>query len=101
MPVFLSGWNPDDIAGPDFAHGLALGLNAADTGDDVKRLTKRVRMSGGARSRFESHTVGNDARRSLRRNDRVLPNRAGEILNWRTACRPGPCDVNVQRAAPL
>ena len=53
MPVLLARRYPDDVAGPDFPDGSALGLHAADARDHVQRLPKRMRVPGGPRAGLE------------------------------------------------
>src|SRR4051794_41000333 len=93
--------NPDDIAGPDLTHRRTLGLNPADAGDDVKGLSEWMRMPGGPRARLKGHPVRDHARRRSRGDNRILPDRSGEILFWRTAARPRASEMDIHQVPPF
>ena len=78
MPVFFPRRDPHGIAGANLANGIAPKLDAPDAGDDVQRLTERMRVPGGARARLESYPGAADARRRRCLDDRILPYRSGE-----------------------
>jgi hypothetical protein len=50
-------------------------------------VTKRMGVPGGARARFEAHPGRAQERRRRRLDDRILPDRAGEIIRRRLARR--------------
>ena len=66
----------------------AVGLDASDARDDIKRLPKWVRVPIGSRARLEGHAAGPDSRRRRCVNNRILPNRPGKALLRRAAARP-------------
>ena len=53
MPMLHAGRDPHGIAGPDLLNGAVPVLHAADTRYYDQRLTERMRVPGGARSRLE------------------------------------------------
>ena len=52
MPMLLTGWKPDDITGPNFLN-WATTLRPTAAVCDNESLTERVRMPGGAGTRFK------------------------------------------------
>src|SRR6202011_1049481 len=100
MPMLFVRRNPDDIARPDLAHRPALGLNPADARDDVQRLAQGVRMPIGPCARLEGDAGRDDPRRGCGRDDRVLPDRAGEILLRRLACLPRTGEMDIHGVPP-
>jgi hypothetical protein len=61
VPVFLTGREPRDVAGPDFLEGTALALHPAQPGCDDQRLTERMRVPGCPRARFKGDGCPADA----------------------------------------
>ena len=57
-------------------------------------------MPGGSRAGLEGDPVGDQTRRRLRRDDRILPDRAGEILLWRAAGRPRAGEMDIHGVPP-
>ena len=88
VPVLFARRNPHDIAGPYLKYRTALGLDPADARDDVERLAERVGMPVGPCARLEGDAIRGNARRGLSGNDRILPDRAGEIFLRRPAGWP-------------
>src|ERR1700730_784840 len=95
MPMFLARRNPHYIARPDLAHGFALSLNPADAGDNEQRLAERMRMPIGPRARLEGDAIRNNSGRRRGGNDRILPDRAGEVFFGRPACRPRAGEMDI------
>src|SRR5215472_11527904 len=95
MPMFLIRRNPDDVTGFDHPYRAAPALHAAGAGDHEKRLAERMRVPRRPRPRLEAHQSRTHTRRRRRFDDRLLPDRAGEALNWSTARRPRTAGVNV------
>src|SRR6266436_8255982 len=100
MPMLFAGRNKDHIAALDLAYRLALGLDPPHAGDHVKRLAERMRVPRGSRARLERHAVGGQPCRRLRRDDRVLPDRAGKILLRREACRARASEMDIHEVTP-
>ena len=88
MPMLLAWRNPDHVTGLYLPYRTALGLKAADAGDDIQRLPERMRMPIGSRAWLEGHPAGSDPRRRRRFDNWVLPDGAGKALLRRTAGRP-------------
>src|SRR6185437_15344273 len=101
VPVLLARGNEDDFAWLDLADWAALGLHPTDARDHVKRLTERMAMPRRPRARLESDAAGDDAHRRLRRDDRILPDGAGEAFARSPACRARACEMNVHGIASL
>jgi hypothetical protein len=99
--MFFSRRNPDHIAGTDLADWAALGLKTADARYHVQRLTERMAMPRGSRTGLEGHPVRDQARRRLRRNDRILPHGAGKILFRRLASRPRAGEMDIHGLPPV
>src|SRR5262245_40494783 len=78
VPMLLVRWDPHRVAGADFLHLAAPGLDAAAAHDDVQGLAERMGVPGGACAGFETDAGGADARRLGRLHDRVLPHGSGE-----------------------
>jgi hypothetical protein len=57
MPVLFAWFEPDDIAWADVLNRAALTLDAAKSGGHDQNLSKRMRMPGRPRSRFECDGV--------------------------------------------
>src|SRR5579872_4292793 len=101
VPVLFARRNPDHVARSKFAYRTALGLEAADAGDDIERLPKRVRVPIGSRARLERDAAGPNPRRRRRFDDRILPDRAGKTLFRRAAGRPRAGRMEVHVYPPL
>ena len=80
VPVLLAGRYPDGIARVDRLNGFAFLLDEARTGDDVQRMSEGVRVPVCPRARIEANYQRANACRRFGFDDRVLPNRAGEIV---------------------
>src|SRR6478752_5003550 len=100
VPVLFPGRNPHDIAGPDLVDRSTLTLKAADAFSHVQGLPERMGMPCGARARLERHPAADDPHRSLRRDDRVLPDSPGEALFWSATRRPRTSLDNFHRLSP-
>lgn len=55
MPVLLAGGKPHHVAGANLLDRSAFALGPATAGCHDESLSKRMRMPGGARTRFERH----------------------------------------------
>jgi hypothetical protein len=82
MPVALAGWDPYDIAGPDFLDRAAIMLNPTHAGSNHQCLAQRVRMPCGPGAGFERHQPAGHAIRvrpekrvDTDRSDSVFPSR--------------------------
>src|SRR5215469_2860180 len=95
MPMFLIRRNPDDVTGFDHPYRATPALHAAGAGDHEKRLAERMRVPRRPRPRLEAHQSRTHTRRRRRFDDRLLPDRAGEALDWSTTRRPRTAGVNV------
>src|ERR1043166_6572933 len=69
VPVLLARRNPHRVAGADFAHRPALGLNPPGAEHDVQGLPERMGVPSGARTWLEAHAVASDPRRRRRGSD--------------------------------
>ena len=70
----------DHVAGADLFDRSAPPLDASAAGRYDQPLSERVRVPRGARARLERDEPGADARRLLRREERIDAHRAGEVL---------------------
>src|SRR5438093_2944212 len=98
VPVFLAGFNPHDIARPDFFDGAARELHASETRRDDQRLAEGMRVPGGAGRRLECHDRPGDSRGRAPLERRIDSHRPGEPLGWSFAgrLRTAFCDVHVR-----
>src|ERR1043166_6717021 len=71
VPMLFARWNPNRVAGADFAHGAALGLHPPGAEDDVQGLPERMGVPRGARARLEAHAVASEPRRRRRLHARI------------------------------
>jgi hypothetical protein len=83
MPVLFAGREPNHIAGTDFLNWSAFALRPAAAGRHDQRLTERVRMPRGTRTRLERDAGPGNTRWFRDINQRINPHRAGEPI-----CRP-------------
>src|SRR5262249_29210893 len=100
MPVLFAWRNPDDVAGLDLLDGLALRLEASNSRNHVERLSKRMRVPRGSRAGLEADTIDDDPRWRRRRDDRILPDRAGEVFGRCAARRPRAGGIDFHRYLP-
>src|SRR4051812_24844802 len=106
MPVVLAWLEEDAIAWPDQLDRPALPLAQANALGDPDRLTVRVRVPGGARTRGEMHCCGADRRLLRRRSHGVDEDRSGEPVVRAGAylkCVAGDlheCSLSSQAACP-
>ncbi len=76
--MFELGWKPHHVARPHLLDGAALALNPAEPRMNQKGLAERMRVPGGARTRFEGHHRAVDACGLGRLKERINPHHPGE-----------------------
>src|SRR6266446_4966859 len=80
MPVLQSWREPDHITGPDLLDRAVLALHPANTGCDNQRLTERMLVPRGARTRLERDARTGGACWSVCLKQRINTHRAGEPI---------------------
>jgi hypothetical protein len=86
VPMLFVRRKPDYITRPDLLNRSAFALRASKSGGDDQRLTKWMRMPGGASTRLERDACGTHPCRFRRLEQRINPYRAGEPIS-RAFCR--------------
>src|SRR5262245_20079958 len=82
VPVLLVRRKPHDIPRPDFLDRSSIVLRPTKAGCNNQRLTKRMRMPGGAGSRFKRDSRATNARRFRRFEQRFNPYFTREPIRW-------------------
>ena len=80
MPVLQSWREPDHITVPDLLDRAALALRPTNTGCDNQRLTERMRVPRGARTRLERDARAGGPCWSVCLKQRIDAHRAGEPI---------------------
>jgi hypothetical protein len=87
VPVFFTRRKPDYIARTDFLDRPALALDTPTAGRDDQGLTERMRVPCRARTGLETNAGTNNACRVGRLEQRIDPDRTGEIIRRSLAGR--------------
>ncbi|EPE97987.1 hypothetical protein RGCCGE502_13954 [Rhizobium grahamii CCGE 502] len=78
--MFLTRFEPDDVAGADVFDRSAFALRATAAGEDDQRLTERMGMPCGASAGLEGYRCTADTRRCRPVERRIDADRSGEII---------------------
>ena len=86
MPVFDACRARDNVASPDDLYRLAFLLGEPDAGGHNQSLTCRMRMPGGAGTRFKSDIRAGNLNLVIRYEQGINPHATGKVLRWPIHC---------------
>ena len=95
------GGNQTTSPGADGLHRPATGLDEPATGGDDQGLPERMRVPGRPRAGLEGHEAAARPRRRLGLEQRIDPDRPGEMFGRRLARRPGAASDHVHELVLL
>src|SRR5207244_8125181 len=94
VPMFFVRRKPDHIARPDFLDRSAFALRPPEARRYDQRLTYRMRMPGGASTRFERDARAANTRRVGRLEQRINAHRTGTPIHRSFARRLSSLSLN-------